>query len=201
MPALVAVVAGGGVTAAWRLGFFNADGRFDDLDACELMPDAAALTPLISNGAREQGDSQPRTLFGFGSGPTRSECKWSSVPAGVDRPFRTLRVFVETTHANSDGSGPEHAADSLRVWHDNRARRGSEMTSVEVGENGYGVTDKATYDVVLAHVEVFDVHVKFRVSNAVLDVSARTHDQPGAREQTQVEGLAKAVAARLPSGD
>ncbi|TDD80872.1 hypothetical protein E1293_19750 [Actinomadura darangshiensis] len=75
------------------------------------------------------------------------------------------------------------------------------MTSVEVGENGYGVTDKATYDVVLAHVEVFDVHVKFRVSNAVLDVSARTHDQPGAREQTQVEGLAKAVAARLPSGD
>ncbi|WP_433476135.1 hypothetical protein ACQPZP_03285 [Spirillospora sp. CA-142024] len=199
--AFVAVVGGCGVAAAWRLGFFNSDGRFDDLDACALMPDATALAPLVSNGASEAVDSRPRTLFGFGGGPTRSECKWSSVPAGVDRPFRTVRVFVETTHATSDASGPENAAESLRVWHDNRVRRGSGMTSVDIGEKGYGITDTATYVIAFARIEVFDVHVKFRVSNAVLDVSARMHDQPGDSERAQVEGLAKAVAARLPSGD
>lgn len=75
------------------------------------------------------------------------------------------------------------------------------MTPVDVGEKGYGITDKATYVVIVARIEVFDIHAKFRVSNAVVDVSARTHDQPGVKERAQVDGLARSVAARLNSLD
>jgi hypothetical protein len=198
--ALAAVAGGGGVVTAWRLGLFNSDGRFDALDACALMPDAAVLAPLVSGGAREPGDSRPRTLLGIGSGDVRSECKWSSVPPGLDRPFRTVRVFVETRYGSREGSGPERAAESLRLWHENRARGQAALTRVDVGERGYGITDRASYGLILARVEVFDIHVKFRISNAVLDVSARTHVQPGDAEKAQVEGLAKKVAARLPRG-
>ncbi|MEU8121283.1 hypothetical protein AB0C21_21455 [Spirillospora sp. NPDC049024] len=196
--AFAAMVGGGGVAAARWLGLLNSDGRFDALDACALMPDAAVLAPLVSAGAREPGDSRPRTLLGFGDGDVRSECKWSSVPPGVDRPFRTVRVFVETKYGSREGSGPERAAESLRIWRENRMRRQSALTSVDVGEQGYGITDRASYVLILAKVEVFDIHVKFRVSNAVVDVSARTHVQPGDAEKAQVEGLARRIAARLP---
>ncbi|SPT51798.1 MULTISPECIES: hypothetical protein [Actinomadura] len=121
------------------------------------------------------------------------------MPAGIDRPFRTVRVHVQTKHAATNRTGPEVAADALQNWYDNRVRRGARVTPVDVGERGYGVTDKATYVVIVARVEVFDVHAKFRVSNAVVDVSARTHDQPGVEERAQVDGLAKRVAARLNS--
>jgi hypothetical protein len=164
------------------------------------MPEAGALASVVSNGRREPGSSEPRSFLGLG-GDTWSECKWSSVPVGVDRPFRTVRVHVQTKHATSDRTGPEVADDALQIWYDNRLRRGAQVTSVDVGEKGYGVTDKATYVVIVARVEVFDIHAKFRVSNAVVDVSARTHDQPGAEERAQVDGLAKKVAARLNSLD
>ncbi|MEO3825844.1 hypothetical protein [Actinomadura sp. B10D3] len=194
--AVVAVVGGGGVVAVWRLGLFNWDGRFEDLDACELMPEAEVLAPLVSNGRREPGESKPRSFLGLG-GDTWSECKWSSVPTRVDRPFRTVRVHVQTKHAATDRNGPEVAADALQNWYDSRVRRGAQVTPVDVGEKGYGVTDKASFVVIVARIEVFDVHAKFRVSNAVVDVSARTHDEPGVKERAQVEGLAKTVAARL----
>ncbi|MCP9951376.1 hypothetical protein [Actinomadura madurae] len=186
------------MVAAWRLGLFNSDGRFEDLDACALMPEAGVLAPLVSNGRREPGASKPRSFLGWG-GDTWSECKWSSVPARIDRPFRTVRVHVQTKHAATDRTGPEVAADALQNWYDDRVRRGARVTPVNVGEKGYGVTDKATYVVIVARVEVFDVHAKFRVSNAVVDVSARTHDQPGVEEREQVDGLARRVAARLNS--
>ncbi|WP_433466211.1 hypothetical protein [Spirillospora sp. CA-128828] len=194
----VAVVGGCGVAVAWRLGLFNSNGRFDDLDACELMPEAGELASLVSDGRREPGASKPRSLLGLG-GDTSSECKWSSVPAGIDRPFRTVRVHVQTKHANSDETGPEAAAHVLQNWYDNRVRRGARVTPIKIGERGYGITDQATYVIILARVDVFDIHAKFRVSNAVLDVSARTHDQPGPKEREQVDVLARDVAARLNS--
>lgn len=66
---------------------------------------------------------------------------------------------------------------------------------------GYRVTDKASYVVVFARIEVFDIHAKFRISNVVVDVSARTHEQPGEEEKAQVVALAKKVADRLRTMD
>ncbi|MFG2087591.1 hypothetical protein [Spirillospora sp. NPDC048824] len=185
----------------WRLGFFNSDGRFEDVDACEIMPDAATLAPLVSNGAREPGDSSPKGFLGLADDATSSVCKWSSVPAGVDRPFRTVRIYAATKQATTRQTGPERAAESLEKWHGNRVRRGSPITSVRIGEEGYRTTDVATYVIVVARVEVFDIHAKFRISNVVVDVSARTHDEPGEGEKAQVVGLAKRVAARLDALD
>lgn len=117
------------------MGLFNTDGRFEDVDACKILPDAATLASLVANGAREPGDSRPEGFLGLG-GDARSECKWSSVPRRVDRPFRTVRVFAKTTHATSEQTGPERAVDDLALWYENRVRRGSQMTSVDLGEKG-----------------------------------------------------------------
>ncbi|MFG2249057.1 hypothetical protein [Spirillospora sp. NPDC048823] len=185
----------------WRLGFFNSDGRFEDVDACEIMPDGATLAPLVSNGAREPGDSSPKGFLGLADDATSSVCKWSSVPAGVDRPFRTVRIYAATKQATTRQTGPERAAESLEKWHGNRVRRGSPITSVRIGEEGYRTTDVATYVIVVARVEVFDIHAKFRISNVVVDVSARTHDEPGEGEKAEVVCLAKRVAARLDALD
>ncbi|MGP4026102.1 hypothetical protein [Actinomadura sp. 3N407] len=185
----------------WRLGLFNSDGRFEDVDACEIMPDAATLAPLVANGAREPGDSRPEGFLGLADDAAASECKWSSVPAGVDRPFRTVRIHAATKQATTRQTGPERAAEALERWHGNRVQRGSTITSLRIGEEGYRTTDKATYVVVVARIEVFDIHAKFRISNVVVDVSARTHERPGEKENAQVVGLAKRVAARLDSRD
>ncbi|TDB81209.1 hypothetical protein E1264_33050 [Actinomadura sp. KC216] len=186
--------------AGWQLGVFNSDGRFEDVDACRILPDAATLAPLVSNGAREPGDSEPRGFLGLG-GDAHSECKWSSVPRGVDRPFRTVRVFAETAHASPEGSGPERAEERLVRWYENRVRRGSEVAVVDGGMKIYGTTDRASYVIVFAQIKVFDIHAKFRISNVVVDVSARTHTEPGEKERAQVVGLAKEVAGRLRALD
>src|SRR5262245_34771151 len=87
----VAAVGGCGVTGAWYIGLFASGGRFARLDACSLLPPPNALAPLVSHGAKEAGSSRPRTLLGLG-GDVWSDCKWSSVPASRDRPFRTVRI-------------------------------------------------------------------------------------------------------------
>lgn len=199
-PACAVVLGGCGATVAWRFGLFNSDGRFEDVDACELMPDTAILAPLVSNGSREPGDSKPDGLFGWG-GDARSECKWSSTPRRVDQPFRTVRVFAKTTHATTDQSGPERAIEDLENWYSNRMGRGQEVTPADVGERGYRTIDKTSIVIVMARIDVFDIHAKFRISNVVVDVSARTHDQPGNKEKAQVTALAGAVANRLKSHD
>ncbi|MFI0484386.1 hypothetical protein [Actinomadura sp. 9N215] len=200
VPACVVVLGGCGATVAWRFGLFNSDGRFEDVDACKLMPAAGTLAAFVSKGAREPGDSRPEGLLGLG-GDARSECKWSSVPRGVDQPFRTVRVFAKTAHATTDQTGPERAVEDVEIWHGNRVRRGQEVTSVDVGEKGYRTIDKASYVIVMARIEVFDIHAKFRISNVVVDVSARTHDQPDEKEKAQVVALAKVVAERLRALD
>ncbi|MFI0406092.1 hypothetical protein [Actinomadura sp. 3N508] len=200
VPGLVALLGGCGAMAGWQLGVFNSDGRFEDVDACRILPDAATLATLVSNGGREPGDSEPRGFLGLG-GDAQSECKWSSVPRGVDRPFRTVRVFAETVHASPGGSGPERAKEDLARWYENRVRRGSQVSVVDGAEKIYGATDRASYVIVFARVEVFDIHAKFRISNVVVDVSARTHTEPGEKERAQVVGLARNVAARLRALD
>ncbi|MFI0366511.1 hypothetical protein ACH35V_01455 [Actinomadura sp. 1N219] len=120
----------------------------------------------------------------------------------MDRPFRTVRVFVKTAHATTDQTGPERAVEDLSNWYENRVRRGGYgVVGVGVGEKGYLTVDRASYVIVLARIEVFDIHAKFRISNVVVDVSARTHDQPGEEEKAQVVALAEVVAKRLTSFD
>lgn len=162
------------------------------------MPDAPTLAPLVSNGSREPGDSKPDGLFGW-AGDARSECKWSSVPRRVDQPFRTVRVFAKTAHATTDQTGPERATEDLEIWYSNRVRRDQEVTAADVGEKGYQTIDKTSIVIVLARIDVFDIHTKFRISNVVIDVSARTHDQPNDKKKAQVTALATAVAERLKS--
>ena len=187
------LLGGCGGTVAWQLGVFNADGRFEDVDACKIMPEPGRLASFVANGAREPRKPERRGIFD----PEGSECKWSSVPEGVDRPFRTVRVYVKTTDASSDDSGPERAVRDMRIWRENHVRRGTKLTPIDIGEESYRTVDRASYVIVLKRVDVYDIHAKFRISNAVVDVSARTHDQPGEVESAQVVALGKDFAARL----
>ncbi|MGH3390203.1 MAG: hypothetical protein ACRDOO_15150 [Actinomadura sp.] len=194
----LAVVAGAGGcgSAAWYLGLFTSDGRFDRLDPCTLLP-PPRLAPLVRDGAREPGDSRPRTLFGFGSGDASSECKWSSVPAGQDRPFRTVRIHTETKIRDGRISAETRADRALALWYGNAARRGAPPSPVDVGEQGYRNTDTMEFQILFSRTVVYDLHVKFRISNALVDVSARTHTTPTGQDMARVLGLAQTVAAGL----
>jgi hypothetical protein len=195
---LVLVAAAGGCgSAAWYLGLFTSGGRFGRLDACTLLPPPADLASLVRDGAREPGDSRPRTLFGFGNGDASSECRWSSVPAGQDRPFRTVRIHTETKIRDGRTSAETRASRALALWYGNASRRGGPPNPVDVGEQAYRNTDKAEFQVLFSRVVIYDLHVKFRVSNALVDVSARTHSAPTGQDMARVLGLARTVAAGL----
>ncbi|WP_345429571.1 hypothetical protein [Actinoallomurus vinaceus] len=186
-----------GIAAAWYIGLFTPDGRFSRVDAGRLLPPAASLAALVPNGAREPGDSRPRTFLGFGDGDTSSECKWSSVPAGQDRPFRTVRIRAETRVAERRTSGVTRAEQSLAVWADAARNGGRPTTPVAVGDGGYARVDTMTWVIVFSRVVVYDVHVRFRISNALVDVSARTHTRPDDQTTALVRGLAADTAKRL----
>lgn len=188
-------VAGCVIAACWYVGLFTSDGRFAGLDACRLLPPPGALTPLVPHGAREPGDSRPRTLVGWG-GPTSSECKWSSVPSGQDRPFRTVRIRAETEVHDGHTSGTESARRDLATW----ARNGGAArpaTPVEVGEEAYARVDAMTVQITFHRTVIYDVHVRLRISNALVDVSARTHTRPDDQATVLVRRLAEETARRL----
>jgi hypothetical protein len=77
--ALVLVVSGCGVTAAWWFGAFTDDGRFHRVDACPLLP-PGALSRLVRDPVPDRdGEShQPRSFLGWGSDGPTSVCKMSS---------------------------------------------------------------------------------------------------------------------------
>lgn len=197
---VVAVVVGGIGALAWHAGLFTSNGRFDGLDACTLLPPPRAMASLVLNGAREKGDSRPKTWLGTRrGGDLASQCKWSSVPSGVDRPFRTVRIHAQTVFRRQRTSAETQADRKLADWREAASRRGGgPVQPVEVGEEGYAKTDVMRFDLLVSRVNIYDLHVKFRVSNALLDVSARTHSEPGPAERALVLELARTVAASLP---
>jgi hypothetical protein len=185
------------MAAAWYLGAFTSDGRFAGLDACTLLPSPDVLAPLVSHGAREAGSSQPKTLLGLG-GDASSECKWSSVPSGQDDPFRTVRVYTRTTVRDRHTSAETTArrAQATRYLASTR-RDGGRVKRVELGEQGFTVTDTMTVQVVFYRAVIYDLHAEFRISNALVDVSARTHTEPSEKDMALVLGLAKNIAGRV----
>jgi hypothetical protein len=194
--ASVAAVGGCGAAAGWYAGLFASKGQFRAVDACALMPPPTVLAPLVWNGAREPGSSRPKTLLGrTDGGDLTSECKWSSVPASQDRPFRTVGVHVETKVRNGRTPAEARAAKGLALWRETRS--GTPTRRLDMGEEGYAATDRRAIQIVVFRTVIYDLHVEFRLSNAVVDVSARTHTEPGEREQALVLGLAEDVARRL----
>ncbi|MFI0451876.1 hypothetical protein [Actinomadura sp. 6N118] len=198
---LVCVLAFGGctVTAAWSLGVFTSKGRYDPIDACTLMPSTETLAPLVRNGARESGDSRPKTFLDLGDeGNMASQCKWSSVPSKQDRPFRTVRIHAKTMTHDGRQSAEKEADHDLDIWHRNAVRNKGQdgVRPVSVAERAYSTTDKTVIKI-FAVTEIYDLHVKFRDSNVLVDVSARTHTPPGDQERALVLGLARNVAERL----
>ncbi|GAA4606966.1 hypothetical protein GCM10023195_25890 [Actinoallomurus liliacearum] len=194
--ASAAVAAGFAIAACWYVGLLTSDGRFAPLDACRVLPPPEALAPLVRNGAREPGDSRPRTMLGWG-GDAASECKWSSVPSGQDRPFRTVRLRIQTLVHNGHVSGAARAERNLAGW---ARKAGAErpVIPVHVGEGGYARVDALAVQVLFRQTVIYDVHVQFRISNALVDVSARTHTRPDAPATALVRNLAETTAHHLP---
>ncbi|MEV5746790.1 hypothetical protein AB0L00_03140 [Actinoallomurus sp. NPDC052308] len=194
--ASVAVAAGCAVAACWYVGLFTSDGRFAPLDACRVLPPPDALAPLVRNGAREPKDSRPRTTLGLG-GDAASECKWSSVPSGRDRPFRTVRLRIQTLIHDGRASGAARAERNLAGWARKTGAEGP-VVPVRVGEGGYAHVDALAVQVLFRRTVVYDVHVQFRISNALVDVSARTHTRPDDHATALVRNLAETTTRHLP---
>lgn len=184
---------------AWDIGLFASQGRFPKgLDACTLLPPPQVLAPLVRNGEREPGDSRPKTLLGFGDGDRTSQCKWSSVPAGQDKQFRTIRIHTHTTVNNGHTSAIAMARKALTNSYQNAARRNARRTTpIKLGEQAYSTIDTMEIQLVLYRTTIYDLHAEFRISNAVIDVSARTHSAPTDRDMALVVDLAKSIADRL----
>lgn len=190
---LIPVVAIAG--AAWDFGLFASRGRFiQGLDACTLLPPPQVLAPLVPKGAREPGDSRPKTFIGIGDGDRTSQCKWSSVPTGQDRPFRTVRIHTETTVKDGHSSAEAEARRALALSY--RNARGK-ATRIDLGEEGYRTIDTMVIQIVFSRTTIYDLHAKFRISNALIDVSARTHSPPTDEDTALVMALAKNIAGRL----
>jgi hypothetical protein len=199
MAFVVALTAVLGMATAWYLGAFTSNGRFQGLDACTLLPPPDVLAPLVPHGAREPGNSQPTTFIGWG-GDLSSECKWSSVPAGQDDPFRTVRVYTRTTVRDRHTSAETTARKALATWYLGSSRNdGGRVKRVELGDQGYTVTDTMAVQIVFSHFVIYDLHAKFRISNALVDVSARTHTEPSEKDKALVLELATTIAGRLAS--
>ncbi|MCP2340598.1 hypothetical protein [Actinomadura rupiterrae] len=188
-----AAAAASVTTGAWYIGLFTSDGRFTGRDACTLLPPPARLAPLVAAGAREPIDSRPKTVIGLG-GDARSECKWSSVPEGQDHPFRTVRIHFEAVTRTGRVSAESRAKTEFQNW---RAKGSSPTRPVDIGDGGYTRTDVMTVKVLWSKTDIYDVHAKFRISNALVDVSARTHTEPGADKLALVVALARDIAAEL----
>lgn len=203
----VAYLSGCGAVTGWYLGWFTSNGRFAKLDACTLMP-PGALAQLLSHAAREPGSSQPAEVSGNSTGTLGSQCRWSSVPEGDDDPFRTVRIYAETTVHDGRTPAEAEAKAELASWRQwdsrqagvqlgNMAASGMRVQPVRLGEESYTVIDEAEINFLLSDITVYDVHAKFRISNAVLDVSARTHAKPDQQTAALMYGLAGNIAQRL----
>ncbi|MBC6456560.1 hypothetical protein [Actinomadura sp. HBU206391] len=197
--ALVLVVGGCGVTGAWWFGSFTDDGRFERVDACTLLP-PGALPRLVRDPVPDRdGESHPpRTAIGWGGGDLTAVCKWSSSVAGRDAPFRTVRLYAETRTADPPyESAPERARELFAGWR-SRAVPGADVRDEPgLAEEGFSLVDQMSILVVFARIDVYDVHVKFRTSNLLVDLSARTHTRPSAELRARLVAVAHQVAAGM----
>lgn len=130
----------------------------------------------------------------MGDGDTSSQCKWSSVPAGADHPFRTVAVRTDTRIKERRTPAETRAA---RAFAASRAAVHEHVTPVPLGPGAYAYTGVNRIRVIVVETDISDVHVVFRVSNAVIDVSGRTHARVTARHRELVLSLARTIAARL----
>jgi hypothetical protein len=196
---LVLVVSGCGVTTAWLFGAFTDHGRFHRVDACPLLP-PGALSHLVRDPVPDRdGESHPpRSLIGWGGGDLTAVCKWSSSVAGRDAPFRTVRLYAETRTVDPPYQGaPERARELFATWRRSAGPGSGVRDEPGLAEEGFSLVDHMSVQIVFARTDIYDVHAKFRTSNLLIDLSARTHTRPSAELRAQLVAVARQIAARL----
>jgi hypothetical protein len=107
-----------------------------------------------------------------------------------------VRIHSATKIREDHTSAEARADRALASWRDSRSRS-TRVEPIDVGEKGYAATDEMTIQIPLYRTVIYDLHAKFRISNALVDVSARTHRKPDAKAMALVVELAKNIAGRL----
>ncbi|WP_204071328.1 hypothetical protein [Planotetraspora phitsanulokensis] len=192
-------MSGCGVTAAWWFGAFTDHGRFHRVDACPLMP-PDTLRHLVWDPVPDRdGESHPpRTLLGLGGGDLTAVCKWSSLIAGRDAPFRTVRVYAETRTADPPYQGAtQRARELFATWRRGAGPQSGARDEPGLAEEGFSLVDHMSIQIVFARTDIYDIHAKFRTSNLMVDLSARTHTRPSAELRAQLVATARQIADRL----
>jgi hypothetical protein len=193
--AVLLMFGGCGASVAYLAGVFADHGRFSEVDACPLLP-PDTLAKLVKDPVPDQdGESHPPK--GFWGGDPTAVCKRSSAIAGTDAPFRTVRVYTETLRIDAPSHGaPERAHNLWTRWRHNATHPGPELRDEKrLGEEAFSTIDHTSFGTLI---DIFDVHAKFRVSNLVVDVSARTQTEPTEALRAQVVAAARQAVGRLP---
>ncbi|MBC6466270.1 hypothetical protein [Actinomadura alba] len=197
--ALVLVVSGCGVTAAWWSGAFTDDGRFDRVAACPLLPPGMVSRLVHKPVPDPDGEAHPpRSFLGIGGGDRTAVCKWSTSVAGTDAPFRTVRLHAETRVDDPPHeSAPERARALYATWRRNARPTSDVRDEPGLAEQGFSLVDHMRIQILFNRTDVYDVHVKFRVSNLLVDLSGRTHTRPSPQLRARLVASAREIAAGL----
>jgi hypothetical protein len=180
-------------TAAWQVGFFADRGRYPHaVDACPLMTDAAAaaVLPAPRLDTNPHSSYPARTLFGWG-GDERSECRWEAT--GQATPFQAMRLVVERRVHNGRTGAATRGRALFTEWRHRAQATGGQVQPVPgLGEEAFAISEKGSF----LWNTWYDEHVRFRVSNLLIDISARTqHTSP--QTDRLIGQAAQSVAARL----
>jgi hypothetical protein len=109
-----------------------------------------------------------------------------------------VRIHSETKVHEGHTSAEARAEQALASWKRKAFQsHGTQVKPVEEGEEGYTATDETTIQIMLSRTVIYDVHAKFRISTALMDVSARTKAKPDEKAMALVLGLAKNIAERV----
>lgn len=188
--ALVVLVGAG----AYYVGVFTDDGRFTrPVQACDLAT-TADLTSMLAGPAPNRADTRPsRTFLGIGDGDRDAQCKWDRTRKGSPLRAVVVRVHQRVEDAPSR-SAPERAhAEFLR---DQRGKRGVRAVP-GLGEEADTRVDVATVSFPLLSSSTEDVHVRYRVSNVIVDISGRLLKADRDEARTALVALARRTATRL----
>lgn len=188
--ALVVLIGAG----AYYMGAFTDDGRFTEpVQACDLATTADVAAVLKGPAPNATDTKRSRTLIGIGGGDRDAQCKWDRTRSGSPLQAVVIRVHQRVERAPSTSAPQRAHKEFLREQANGRESRpisglGEEAdTRVDVSTSVFGPWGSTTED----------VHVRYRVSNVIVDISGRLERADRAQARAALTALARSTTHAL----
>jgi hypothetical protein len=107
-------------------------------------------------------------------------------------------LYAETRTADPPfESAPQRARELSATWRSRASPESGVRDEPGLAQEGFSLVDHMSIQILFARTDIYDVHAKFRTSNLLVDLSARTHSRPSAQLRAQLVATARQIAARL----